>query len=352
MINLAEEIGLSPKRKASTNGGEYACSCPFCSTGKDRFLIWPSRSNANGEYRGGRYLCRVCGQYGDAITFLIKCHDLSYKEACKKLSLEPKRRNSSFIGKKELKFPLAKNPPILWQEKANIFVQWCHSYLIKSPRALELLAKRGFTLESVHKFKLGFNPTDFFRERDTWGLDIQKKEDGTTKKLWLPKGIIIPTFWDDKVIKVKARRSDWQEGDKLPKYIEISGSKPCPSIYGNQSLESLLVIESELDALLVQQFAGDLLYCIALGGSSKPLDLETYNLVNKCPTSLFLPDFDLAGRKAWEKWQKLFNHLHRILTPLEKSAGDAYLSGVDLRQWLVDCITESIRKRRSRLWDQ
>jgi len=39
ILDLAEELNLSPKKAASTNGGEYKSTCPKCQDGKDRFCI-------------------------------------------------------------------------------------------------------------------------------------------------------------------------------------------------------------------------------------------------------------------------------------------------------------------------
>lgn len=342
--NLVEEAGLTPKRKASTNGGEYSSPCPFCQEGDDRFLIWPQRHNKNGDYQGGRFSCRVCGKYGDAITFLCLLHGNSYKEACQKLRIEPKHQHAPLPPKKDFKLPLAQDPPSLWMKKAEAFVEWSHAQLMKNQQAIEHLFKRGFTREGIIEFKIGYNPQDFFRNRIDWGLEPQIKEDQTPKKLWLPSGVVIPSFSNQRIIKIKIRRSSWKEGDRLPKYVEISGSKACPSLYGNSKIGKFLVIESELDALLIQQFAADLVCCLALGGSTKPLDFQTQQLLEKSSLILFLPDFDQAGAAAWSKWKTKFKHIERIFTPCEKSAGDAYISGVDLRDWIHDCIKEILRK--------
>lgn len=45
--------GITPKR----TGKEYHSPCPFCRTGKDRFVIWPN----------GGYWCRVCNETGFVI---------------------------------------------------------------------------------------------------------------------------------------------------------------------------------------------------------------------------------------------------------------------------------------------
>ena len=343
--DLVEEIGYTPKKKAACHGGEFCSPCPFCKEGNDRFLIWPNRSNKNGEYQGGRFSCRVCGKYGDAITFLKELHGISYNEACEKLRIEPRKRGVT-PAKKEIKLPVVNDPSELWQKKALSFVDWSHHQLMKNPAALNLIQKRGFTLDSIKRFKLGYNPLDLWREREEWGVQPEKKDDGSIKKLWLPAGITIPAFSGDQVIKIKVRRPNWKEGDKLPKYVELSGSKQCPSVYGDTNLKVGLILESELDSLLVQQETGDLLFCVALGGSSKLLDAQTDQLLRQTSILLFCPDFDKAGAKAWVKWKKMFPSIQRVLTPDGKSAGDAFLAGVNLREWLSETIENIQRKNR------
>lgn len=344
VIDLLEELHLRPKRKASTHGGEYCSPCPFCKEGEDRFLTWPQRYNNNGEYQGGRFSCRKCRKCGDAISFLRQLYGLSYREACERLRIEPKQRNNVPRAKPVLKPKIVEEPSDLWKEKANSFVEWSHKQLLSNDDGLRLLKARGFRDELADCFVLGYNPQTFFRERTNWGLPQEVKEDGKIRKLWLPAGLVIPTFSDEGIVKVKIRRSEWKEGDKFPKYVEISGSKQIPSIYGDTFLSLALIVESELDALLIQQEAGDLVYCIALGGSTKPLDAMTGQLLRKASVILFLPDFDEAGAIAWMRWKKMFPTIQRILTPCEKSAGDYFQNGGDLREWLEDTIKEVQKK--------
>jgi len=355
ILDLVRERGLQPKKKASTNGGEYASGCPFCSTGEDRFLIWPERHNKNGDYQGGRYSCRVCEEYGSALSFLIKVDGLSYKDACSVLKVEPKKRDSYNLPKLPAKPNVSAEPSPQWSRKAGLFVEWCHAKLLKQPEALVKIEARGFTTESINQFKLGYNPGDkkglwFKRDRQEWGLKQEFKENGEEKPLWLPVGLVIPTFsGDGRVIKVKIRNTTFEreigiyekavvEGNrpkrKPQKYIIISGGKECPSVFGNTDLQTALILESEIDALLVQQFAGDFIFCVGLGGSTKPIDAETDVLLRKTKKLLFLPDYDAAGKKSWDKWKKAFPEIQRTLTPSEKSAGDYLLAGGDLRSWL------------------
>lgn len=349
LIDLVEETGYTPKRKASCYGGEYKSPCPFCKDGDDRFFIQPHRHNQNGEFQGGRFRCRVCGKHGDAITFLRELYGLSYKEACEKLRIKPKERSGGPVRvEKSNSPPVVSDPSAVWQQKGTAFVKWCHNQLLANPSALSIVRLRGFSSEAMDKFKIGFCPRAFYLEREEWGLEPQLKDDGSFRKHWLPMGITIPTFSiEGTVIKIKIRRTDWKEEDRLPKYVEISGSKQSPSIYGDISLPCGLVLESELDALLVHQFASDLVYCVALGGATKPYDQITEKLLRRTPLVLFCPDFDLAGAKAWVKWKNKFPHIQRIITPDGKGAGDAYLAGVDLREWINQSIGEIKQKVKS-----
>lgn len=347
MKDLIEETGYSPRRKASCHGGEYCSPCPFCKDGDDRFITWPKRHNTNGEYQGGRYRCRKCGKYGNAITFLRDFHGMSYRDACTQLKITPKPRQFTPTRKEPPRLFIAQNPPIIWIEKATAFTEWCHTNLIKNPEAFKKVQERGFTTDSIRKYKIGFNSGDsrgydFKRNRRDWGLEERLKDDGTPQKIWLPVGFTIPTFSDDgHVVKLKIRRSAWKEDDKLPKYVEISGSKSCPSVYGNTQLPVGLMLESEFDGLLIQQEVSDLLYCVALGGSTKSIDAHTDAVLRSTKRILFLPDFDQAGAIAWIKWKWLFPQIYRILTPTGKGAGDAWLAGIDLRKWIEAEITNS-----------
>lgn len=344
IFELIQEIGIEPKRKAATNGGEFESPCPFCREGTNRFTVWPNEHNSNGDYRGGRYWCRQCRRFGDAITFLREFHGVTYREACKKLKIEQRELRSIIPMKFAIgKSPIVHEPSKAWQDKAHAFIEWSHTQLMKNPKAQSEIMKRGFTLDSIGWYKLGFNPgsggKDLFRDRIEWGLDEQLKDDGKLLKLWLPTGFTIPTISPQgDIIKVKIRRSIWQEGDKLPKYVEISGSKRCPSLFGDVSLNVAIILESEFDSLLIQQKAGDMAFCIALGGVTKKPNEDLDRLLKKTPLLLFCLDYDEPGKKAYAFWRSVYPNLKAWPVPETKSPGDAFINGIDLRKWLSEVV--------------
>lgn len=336
--DLIIEAGYEPQGKTGAHSKEFCSPCPFCKDGENRFLIWPNQQNRDGEYREGRFWCRVCDKSGDAIAFLRLFYGMTYRHACIQLQIEPKQKNtprSYFIASQP---KIVSNPPETWMTKAMGFVEWVHQELSDHPEGKNLILSRGFTEDSISRFKLGYNSQVFLREGPVWGLTPEIRPNGTERRIWLPMGIVIPTYLANQVIRIKIRRSDWKEGDKIGKYIEVPGSKQTPSIFGNTSLNFATVLESEIDALLIQQEASDLTYCVALSGATKPLDAETESILKKTAHILFVPDFDPSGFASWVKWKKKFHNIHYILTPNEKSVGDYFQKGGDLRKWLQEAI--------------
>jgi DNA primase len=327
LLQLANELNLSPKKTASTNGGEYHSPCPVCG-GKDRFIIWEKQ---------GRYLCRQCSVKGDLIQFYRDFMGMDYRSACEKVGAPMKTSFSRSISKPSFRFTPteANEPSVTWQKTAKDFVRVANQRLLESEEAVQLFNERGFSSETLSLFSLGWNPFDQFDPFPEWGFPSTLNEKGREKKIWLPKGLVIPTISEEKVIKIKIRRTDYKESDQSDKYIEISGSMRCPSLYGSVDSKNIVILEAELDAMLVQQYATDLCCCIAIGGAGKKPDLGSDARFKRAPLILFALDFDQAGKSAYHFWRSNYQNLRAWPISRGKSPGDALKLGVDLRQWVL-----------------
>ena len=207
ILNLLEQDNLTPVKKTAN---EYCSPCPVCG-GKDRFQSWPETN---------RWYCRRCDKSGDLIEYLKYCRSLTYSEACLFLRQpinnnykrgsnggpkSPKRESQS---KPKWKPQLAEKVNNTWQEKATLFVSWSHEKLLQSPAILSKLEKERFlTLETVKRFKLGWNQSDLYRCRKYWGLPEELNKQGKVKKLWLAEGLVIPIYdISGELVSVKIRK--------------------------------------------------------------------------------------------------------------------------------------------------
>ncbi len=197
---------------------------------------------------------------------------------------------------------------------------------------------------TIKEANLGGNPGNHSLSRIEWGLSPTFDEQGKEKGLWLPSGIVIPTLSSGKVIKLKIRRQQWIEGDHLPKYVEITGGMKSPSLFGTHD-KVVFIVESELDALLVKQMAGDLCSCMALGGASKKPDRYSHEFLQKVPLILFSLDFDQAGKRAFQFWKQTYSQLKAWPVPTTKSPGDAFKAGLNLREWIACGIQQYTRSQ-------
>ena len=332
ILEFIQYDGFSLKKASSTGGGEYAGSCPWCG-GEDRFRVWPSQ----GDF--GKYWCRGCGRSGDAIQYLRDHRRLTYQEACHQLGREVTFSSplaASRPAKPQWQPRVPATPGDLWQERASILVEESERCLFQSSvfgqKMLAWLKEcRGLSEATIKKYRLGLVPVDRWESHEQWGLAPVLKADGTAKKLWIPRGLTIPLCQDGKVCRIRIRRL---KADGDPRYYLLRGSDTRAMVLGIDKSVTVLV-ESELDGLLLQQEAGDLVNIISLGNAQSRPDQRAAEILNQSQLILVSLDADRAGAtESWQWWQQHYPQAHRWPSILGKDPGEMRAAGVSLRTWV------------------
>lgn len=348
LIDLAQQIGLNPKKVSMTQGGEYHSACPSCG-GDDRFIIQPNKIQKNCT---GYFFCRRCNSKGDIIQFAIEYLGCTFKEATELLGVDIKNNFCTSIFKtpyKPIQIPITISN--IWQSKAEHFLETAHQTLLQNQPILDYLAQRGISTETVTRYKLGWSNQDYYYEKSEWGLTEQNN---SSQKLWIPKGLVIPIIESNKILRLKVRRHNWQPTDDLPKYVAISGSMSGLSIIGNKKNPIMIVVETELDAYALHSVVDDFAVIIAIGGSTKNPDTVTDYLA-KQKTLLICSDVDFAGEVMWNKWKTLYPDAIKCEVPTGKDIGEAIEHGLDLRSWIISKIPETVQydlKLKTYPWDK
>lgn len=322
ILEYLEKKGLIATAKTAR---ESCAPCPLCG-GKDRFLFWPGRE---------RFFCRGCGKSGDIID-LLRSDGFDYFEArnlvgknagLSQLAPDSSRNENDFA-----------EPHQEWKRQAKAFITASCDRLLSGDESLKWLSeKRLITKDSARRFMLGWNSQNRYFDRRKWGLSAEKNAAGHDKKLWLPRGLVIPRYSSGgKLTGLKIRRPDSDLEDSLSvRYVFISGGLRSPAFYG-QLRSSFIIVESELDAVLLWQEAGDSVTPIATGGAmgkpDKPI-IETLSQAQKLLVSL---DRDQAGKRMARNWLATFSPA--LEWPIPKTFGkdhtEAMISGLNLSQWL------------------
>ncbi len=225
-----------------------------------------------------------------------------------------------------------------WENRALEFIQGACQRLTISQEGLKELQRRGLKNPTIAQWKLGFNPIERFEHRDLWGLESELNANGRQKKVWLPKGITIPYSDNNNVRKIRIRQLGTIADER--KYVVVSGSSSCLSWYGDPFSFPIVLVESDLDAMLLWQEAGDLCVPVALGSCAAKPNAEDYSLLSQAFAILYALDWDLAGKKAFEYWRS-FPNVKPWPSAQGKSPGDDFLAGINLRDWVIHGLTDT-----------
>ena len=305
-------------RVAGTDGGEFAGPCPSCG-GRDRFRVWPNKSG------GGRYWCRQCGKQGDLIQYLRDFHGMTFAGACEALGVGGDLPRAKARPPEPKHGPLAA-PGAIWQARGLAFCADSEQNL-RGPEGARALAwlrdVRGLTDKTIKEAGLGYNPADRHEDRQSWGLS-------PGNPVWLPRGIVIPWRIGGDLWRVNIRRP---AGD--PKYIGPAGAGI--GLYNADWLASgwpAVLVEGELDALTLCQFAGGLASPVATGSTGGGRRSRWLAKLAVCSRVLVAFDADKGGENAAAYWLGVLENARRWRPYFGHDANGMAQAGGDVRAWI------------------
>jgi hypothetical protein len=323
-IDLVQLVGGGVKKVAGTKGGEYAGACPFCG-GRDRFRVWPER---------GRWWCRQCERHGDAVSFVQQREQVSFGEALRSLGLQGQARTYQPAPAPARPPEPSDPPPAAWQHAARALVERSVAELHGAyQKPLHYLHRRGFTEATIAAAQLGYQPRDEWVPRATWGLE----PDGERTKLWVPRGIVIPWFVDGQVWRVYIRRPTGE-----PKYYCLPGGSNA--VYNADAIRPdlpLLLVEAALDALAIQQEAGDLCAAAATG-TTGGRSVRWISRIGCAPAVLLAYDNDQGGTTPTSYWRDVLRERAHIWRPYTDDPAGMLQKGLDVRGWVAAGVLDAL----------
>jgi DNA primase len=304
-IDIIEIVSSFVKLKK--RGVNYIGLCPFHNEKTPSFTVSPSKEI---------YKCFGCGRSGNSISFLMEHEKYSYVEALKWLAakynvaIEETETSPEF---KELQ-QVADSLYIINKFAQNFFSEKLLNTEEGNNVGLSYLKERGFRMEIIKKFELGYHPEarDSFAKAATAsqfnkeflqkaGLVVQK-ENGLQDNY---RGRIIFPIHNQtgKIAGFGARLI--RNNDKAPKYINtpeneiyVKSKILYGSYFARQAIDmanECLLVEGYTDVLALHQAGIE--NVVASGGTS--LTPDQLRLIKKYTQNLtILYDGDNAGIKA------------------------------------------------------
>jgi DNA primase len=325
------EQDITLKRVASTGGGEYAGSCPFCK-GTNRFRVWPNDSRPH-------FWCRRCDRKGDAIDYIQLKKGYSFREACTHLGIQleekgrfypaaPLRRpipsRQNLPGKLKREYPALTDAN--WQKAAAEFTAFSQEMLMSEAgqRARWYLNQRGLPDEIILAQNLGYNPID---RNTNWG----------NTSVWLPRGIVIPSWIGGKIWRISIRLPAEREGQR---YIQPKGC--ANGLYNVDAITmgcNVIMTEGEFDAIAVMANANlkaHNLIPVATSSTSGARLMRWVISVDLANKVLLAFDDDGAGTTAAAWWASNLGEKAILLRPTQHDITDMVKAGDNLNDWIAE----------------
>ena len=280
-------------------------------------------------------------EHGDTISFLCQFAGFHRKEAVEKLASTTREQPPHHDGKNRRHstgyessiFKKTKMPSDKWCKNASTVMKWARENLWEDPdmEPWSWLRSRGLKNETMKKANLGWIPDDCYSDLNKWGLEEEQKDNGKNGKIWIPRGLTIPNMsLDGKVIRINIRRFSSEK----PRYRLIRGSCTKALVLGKIG-GPVIICESDLDAILIDQCAADIISAASLGSAGSRPDTRLAAHLFFAPKILVSLDADLSGKKASKRWLETFPHAKSWPVPWGKDPSDTFGEATKLlRRWI------------------
>jgi len=333
-LDLAEHVIIPDIGAPQRQGHRLAWRCPFHEDHHPSLFLNPD---------GQSYRCFGCGARGDALTWVMARNGWAFREALAHLAnlvgvpmTAGAARPVQARGRTPQPTPPAAPvvpPDAAWQARARLILKRAQAVLWSDAGSVgrAYMQARGLQESTLRAWGLGWCPRDVFDAPEQWGL--------TGKRIYVPRGVVIPHFVGDEVWALKVRRF---VGD-APATADNGGKYGGPrggqiTLYGAEKLQGqrpLFIVEAELDALLLWQTVGDLVDVVALAGAGRTLPAQW--LARLLPyTRIFAAlDADKAGTLNATRLAALSARVTPVRVPEGNDMTEYHQAGGDVLAWVL-----------------
>jgi hypothetical protein len=291
---------------------------------------------------------------GDVISFYMAWKEVDFKTAVHELSEWTGTHPTAPVPASP---PKQWIQPQQWRTRAAEFVAYAESNINKA--VMEYLIKeRGLSPETAHAFHVGYNPLDIFDNPTRWGME--------GKKIWLPRGVVIPGIWKDQPHYIKIRRplendtlgkyiSKWNVNDIAPD-IKFGGPRGGKSVLFRvevvTQLPVLILTEGEWDTMILWENCMDLCDAGTIGGAQSKFDLLDLALLTRYQKIFVVHDDDKAGDKGRAYIASLKAISPRIvsISPPAHDLTDFWKSGGNVRAWAAGYVAQALQDTTHPCW--
>lgn len=309
-VNQSSDIVsvISEYVQLERRGAQWWGCCPFHSEKTPSFSVTPEKN---------MYYCFGCHEGGNVVRFVMEMEKMKFPEAVQYLAKKANVEIKYVDGKFDDSERKVDNSKELYIELYNRVAGTFHYLLTQTESgkfALDYIKKRGLSMETIEKFKLGYAPSDrlwlkkFLKSKNFTDEFLQKSGLFSEKYpdiAFFSDRLMFPIF--DRRGQVVAFSGRFLRGDpqKSPKYINSKdliqfkkGETLFAFNFAKTSIHAekkVIICEGQMDCIAYHQCGIN--YAVAPGGTA--LTEEQIKLVKGYAKTILLSfDSDNAGQNA------------------------------------------------------
>jgi len=236
----------------------------------------------------------------------------------------------------------------LWHDHGFPFVVQCRRNLESFGPALESFQKMGFSRKTIRKHWLGINPEERRWDRKAWGLVEKRDQHGNEEFLSLPAGLVIPRFHEAALTRLVIRPSHYSD---TRNDILVEGSDAPPLFMAASVMEEdtpCVGVSDDLEAMLVEQEAGDACCVVSLKAASDKPGKDTAGIIERAKVFLIVLTGNEEKRESeWREWSKTYGNAQKLLLPGYGNILEAAKSGFDIRTWIMKALPKDFAEKHA-----
>lgn len=316
---------ISPYVELRRRGKNYVGLCPFHNEKTPSFTVYPDTQS---------FYCFGCGAGGEIISFTRRIENIDFIEAVRSLA-----------DKSGMAMPEDGYDDSLIQKRRRVYemnreaARFYHDYLMspKGKTGLDYYFARGYTLQTIKHFGLGYAPDSWhelldhlrqkgYSNQEVYEANLAKRSEKNGKVNYYDNfrnKVMVPIIdVRGRVVAFGGRVLD----DSKPKYINTSDTLVYKKSLGvfalnfakNGNEDKLIIVEGYMDVIALHQ-AGFTNAVAALGTAFTP---EMAKLLSRYASEIVLCfDNDDAGKKATERAIGVFSSAGIKVKVIKMSGG-------------------------------
>src|SRR5579883_2163513 len=295
IAEAVESYGIPLRRMGRSLIGR----CPFHNDG--------GRPNLNVFPATESFYCFRCGMGGDVITFIRQIDSLSFPEALARLEGRP-----AVLARRRPTPPRPRRHHLGTDERACLMaaVDFYYNRLLHEDQALDYLARRGISRETIDRYCLGFARGNGLAEYLRW----RRLPVGAARRAGLvrPSGaevfagrIIYPELREGQVVWITGRTLN---DDCEPRYLSLPGRKPLLGWEAMRDESWIVLTEGVFDFLVLRQWGYP-----AVGLAGTAIGPKLLRAMRRFQRVYLALDNDAAGQEAAGKAEEFLGPWARRL---------------------------------------